>query len=77
MIYYRRMRELEYYLGRSLPRAPAPQLGPGRLGRRELRTMAVAPHLPRADLRILARCGQSVALKHPDKVVASARIMFG
>jgi 2-hydroxymuconate-semialdehyde hydrolase len=40
-------------------------------------TMALAPKLSRADMWILARCSHSVALEHPGKVLAAARMLFG
>jgi 2-hydroxymuconate-semialdehyde hydrolase len=39
-------------------------------------TVALAPKLARADMWLLARCSHSVALEHPDKLVAAAEILF-
>ena len=40
-------------------------------------TMALARQIPQADAVVLARCGHSPALEHPDKLVQIARMLFG
>jgi 2-hydroxymuconate-semialdehyde hydrolase len=39
-------------------------------------TMTLAQQLPRADMWLIAHCSHSIALEHPEKVVAAARILF-
>lgn len=40
-------------------------------------SLQLAKGIPQADVVVLGRCGHSVALEYPDKVVAVAREMFG
>ncbi len=40
-------------------------------------TLKLAPLMPNADMTVLARCGHSPALEHPDKLLAIARSLFG
>lgn len=40
-------------------------------------TLVLARQLPNADVWVLARCGHSPALEHPDKVLAAAQALFG
>ena len=39
-------------------------------------TLALAKRLPQADVCLLARCSHSVAMEHPDVVLATARRLF-
>jgi 2-hydroxymuconate-semialdehyde hydrolase len=39
-------------------------------------TLALAEHLPQADVVLLARCGHSPALEHPEKVISTAVSFF-
>jgi 2-hydroxymuconate-semialdehyde hydrolase len=43
----------------------------------EYTTATLAPLIPRADICLLARCGHSVAVEYPAKVMALARTLFG
>ena len=40
-------------------------------------TQALARHIPRADTLVIAACGHSPALEHPDKLLAAAQMLFG
>lgn len=43
----------------------------------EENTRVLARAIPRADSFVIARCGHSPALEHPDKFLAAARMLFG
>lgn len=40
-------------------------------------SIAISRRIPQADLVILARCGHSVAIEHPQKLIGLARTLFG
>ncbi|MGD9538230.1 MAG: alpha/beta fold hydrolase [Alphaproteobacteria bacterium] len=40
-------------------------------------TLALAPRIARADVMVIARCGHSPALEHPEKLLAAAHMLFG
>jgi 2-hydroxymuconate-semialdehyde hydrolase len=40
-------------------------------------TLKLAPRLARADVMVIARCGHSPALEHPEKLIGAARMLFG
>jgi 2-hydroxymuconate-semialdehyde hydrolase len=39
-------------------------------------TLALAAHLPQADVQLIARCSHSVAMEHPANFVAAANLLF-
>lgn len=39
-------------------------------------SLALAEHLPQADVHLLARCSHSVAMEHPQKLLAAAAAVF-
>ena len=43
----------------------------------EENTAVLARHIPRADTFVIAACGHSPALEHPDKLLAAAQMLFG
>ena len=43
----------------------------------EENTRLLARAIPNADSFVIARCGHSPALEHPDKLLAAARMLFG
>ena len=40
-------------------------------------TLQLSRAIPNADVMMLARCGHSPALEHPDKLVGAAYMLFG
>ena len=40
-------------------------------------TLVLAPNIARADAMVIARCGHSPALEHPQKLIAAAHMLFG
>ncbi len=40
-------------------------------------TLVLARHIPKADTFVIAQCGHSPALEHPDKLLAAAQMLFG
>jgi 2-hydroxymuconate-semialdehyde hydrolase len=40
-------------------------------------TLKLAPKIARADVMVVARCGHSPALEHPEKLIAAAHLLFG
>lgn len=40
-------------------------------------TLVLAPKIARADVMVIARCGHSPALEHPQKLIAAAHMLFG
>ena len=40
-------------------------------------TLVLAPNIDRADAMVIARCGHSPALEHPQKLIAAAHMLFG
>ena len=40
-------------------------------------TLVLARHIPKADTFVIAGCGHSPALEHPDKLLAAAQMLFG
>ena len=43
----------------------------------EENTRVLARHIPKADTFVIAACGHSPALEHPDKLLAAAQLLFG
>ena len=43
----------------------------------EENTRVLARHIPKADTFVIAACGHSPALEHPDKLLAAAQMLFG
>jgi 2-hydroxymuconate-semialdehyde hydrolase len=39
-------------------------------------TMTIAESLPQADVILLARCSHSIAMEHPEKLIAAAELLF-
>ena len=39
-------------------------------------TLALAEHIPQADVGLIARCSHSVAMEHPGKLLAAADLLF-
>ncbi len=43
----------------------------------EATSLPMSRAIPRADVMVIARCSHSIALEHPDKFLAAARLLFG
>ena len=43
----------------------------------EENTRVLARHIPKADTLVIAECGHSPALEHPDKLLGAAQMLFG